>query len=434
MFCSRCGKKVLEYMLFCPFCGTEIVVPDQQAASEVESEAKPGFDFEASGSEPAESAEPAFPHPEVDDGSAEETDDAPFTFDKPRMEPVEEPDEAPLERFKAGGPRRDELSWGRDEGDSGSLEDSLFGTEDDEPEQTPFDRFEVEQANDRQKEPAYYRHGESATGKSTETYPEITRRSQRQSGGGRKSESERDERVRKYAGVSSTSPRLDRSERYAPVKSTSEDDMFMDDVADDYDDYDAYEDRLEADYRSSRRSAAKSQRRRYHDDDDDDDDDERDEDSGFLMRHIRGIVGAILFLVLILVLVLYFLSDAGQASLARINATLPIKSEIYAELGKQSYEAGDFRQPGVYYERALARDPQSYNWASSAVMSYIAEENTDKAVEMLKKCIEINPQAVEPYYYLMTLYPDASSRPWDVAQLIQQGYQMTGDARLNVYG
>ena len=33
MFCSRCGKKVLEYMLFCPFCGTEIVIPEQDEAA-----------------------------------------------------------------------------------------------------------------------------------------------------------------------------------------------------------------------------------------------------------------------------------------------------------------------------------------------------------------------------------------------------------------
>ena len=29
MFCSQCGKKVLESMLFCPFCGAPIVIPDQ---------------------------------------------------------------------------------------------------------------------------------------------------------------------------------------------------------------------------------------------------------------------------------------------------------------------------------------------------------------------------------------------------------------------
>ena len=29
MFCSQCGKRVLESMLFCPFCGAPIVIPEQ---------------------------------------------------------------------------------------------------------------------------------------------------------------------------------------------------------------------------------------------------------------------------------------------------------------------------------------------------------------------------------------------------------------------
>ena len=29
MFCGQCGKKVMENMLFCPFCGEPIVIPDQ---------------------------------------------------------------------------------------------------------------------------------------------------------------------------------------------------------------------------------------------------------------------------------------------------------------------------------------------------------------------------------------------------------------------
>ena len=29
MYCSQCGKKVAENMLFCPFCGAPIVIPEQ---------------------------------------------------------------------------------------------------------------------------------------------------------------------------------------------------------------------------------------------------------------------------------------------------------------------------------------------------------------------------------------------------------------------
>lgn len=33
MYCGQCGKKVLENMLFCPFCGSPIVIPDQDEAA-----------------------------------------------------------------------------------------------------------------------------------------------------------------------------------------------------------------------------------------------------------------------------------------------------------------------------------------------------------------------------------------------------------------
>ena len=34
MYCSHCGKKVGEDMLFCPFCGKPIVIPEQDDVPE----------------------------------------------------------------------------------------------------------------------------------------------------------------------------------------------------------------------------------------------------------------------------------------------------------------------------------------------------------------------------------------------------------------
>lgn len=34
MFCGQCGKKVHDNMLFCPFCGTALVIPDQEELEE----------------------------------------------------------------------------------------------------------------------------------------------------------------------------------------------------------------------------------------------------------------------------------------------------------------------------------------------------------------------------------------------------------------
>ena len=157
-----------------------------------------------------------------------------------------------------------------------------------------------------------------------------------------------------------------------------------------------------------------------------------DDESGFFMRHLRGLVSLALFGILILLFVIYAFSRSGQYMLARAN--LAWTTEAYSQLGYQSYQDGDYSEAGLYYERALQRDPNNYSFASSAAMAYYEAGNTEKSAAMLKRCIEITPTLLEPYIYLLRLYPDASQRPWDVTQLLKQGYQRTGDTRLNVTG
>ena len=159
---------------------------------------------------------------------------------------------------------------------------------------------------------------------------------------------------------------------------------------------------------------------------------EEDDEGSFFMRHLRGIVGLALFVILLLMFVIFAFSRAGQVSLARVNAAW--SKDAYSTLGYQYYQAGDYSQAGLYYERALQRDPNSYSFASSAAMAYLEAGENEKAAAMLKRCAEIDPTKLEPYVYLLRIYPDASSRPWDITQLLQQGYQRTGDARLNVTG
>ena len=157
-----------------------------------------------------------------------------------------------------------------------------------------------------------------------------------------------------------------------------------------------------------------------------------DDEGSFFMRHLRGIVGLALFAILLLMFVIYAFSKPGQLSLARINAAW--SKDAYSTLGFEYYQAGNYSQAGLYYERALQRDPTSYSFASSAAMAYLEAGDNERATAMLKRCAEIDPAKLEPYAYLLKLYPDAASRPWDITQLLQQGYQRTGDTRLNVTG
>ena len=198
-----------------------------------------------------------------------------------------------------------------------------------------------------------------------------------------------------------------------PPKTMDPEDIFMDDKRAPYDEDDPYDDDMNDNLSGSFSF-------------------EDEEEGSFFMRHLRGIVGLALFVILLLMFVIFAFSRAGQVSLARVNAAW--SKDAYSTLGYQYYQAGDYSQAGLYYERALQRDPNSYSFASSAAMAYLEAGDNEKAAAMLKRCAEIDPTKLEPYVYLLKLYPDAASRPWDITQLLQQGYQRTGDARLNVTG
>ena len=188
------------------------------------------------------------------------------------------------------------------------------------------------------------------------------------------------------------------------------------------DEFDAFE----AEQNRARNSAAYKENygSRYRDSEEDDDED------GFFARHIRGIVALVLLVALIAAGAVYAMSDPGQMMLARLDLPLPLKADAYARLGYQHFNEGDFDRAGAYYERALARQPENYDYASTAANAYLKNENTVKAAEMLKKCIEMKPDAVEPYIYLLSLYPDKASRPGEVTRLLEQGYLRTNDERL----
>ena len=366
MYCSRCGKKVLDSMLYCPFCGAEIIIPEQDSR---EDEAK------------------ATPEPVKVDPV--------FSFDIPA-----DPEDLPEPEPQSAEPEP-------------SFAQMRFPWEEPEAEEEPVIEPEPEPEPPKIEEPAEAFHA---------AIPEMPKPE------------------RKQANVGNVVPGHRSNETLVPDKTPVPDkaSMFMDEAEDfdvmaefndESDEFDDFEEALEREKRRGKK-AAQSRRRRYEEDDPDDEDDDDDEDRSFVSRHIRGIVGILLFLILLAVLAFYALSDAGQMSLAKINATLPLRAEIYSKIAYEYYQSGDYAQAGLYYERALARDADSYNYASSAAMAYISGGNNDKAAEMLKKCVQLNPDAVEPYVYLLNLYPNADSRPWDVAQLLKRGYEKTGDARL----
>lgn len=396
MYCSHCGKKVGEDMLFCPFCGKPIVIPEQDDVPETPTVADvPAVPVEEEPVNAEIAAEP----------EAIEMEEA-YTLNKPTSvliddkKPETAADDAAAELLDWSQERKSHMDqdvWARPQTPAEDFAPLKLEEAEEEPEDSHW-REEIarkKQSVNLEKKPPEIKRGEETPVRLEGTAPKLELDVQgarpRQKG----------QKRRKPANT------------LVPPKTMDPEDIFMDDKRAPYDEDDPYDDDMNDNLSGSFSF-------------------EDEEEGSFFMRHLRSIVGLALFVILLLLFVIYAFSRAGQLSLARVNAAW--SKDAYSTLGYQYFQAEDYTQAGLYYERALQRDPNSYSFASSAAMAYLQAGNNEKAAMMLKRCAEIDPTKLEPYVYLLKLYPDAASRPWDITQLLQQGYQRTGDARLNVTG
>lgn len=365
MFCGQCGKRVMENMLFCPFCGSPIVIPDQDGnAPQHNGEAVPPKAADAPLEQENRQSEP-------EDVQSEDVQETPKTeatsprslfSDEPEIEQRAE-DADPIEEFVP-------LSFDFDAPAEDAQPNSPEPERADAPE-PPRDRPVIE---DIPEEPAPKRRSRNSVGPKPQD--------------------------RRPSGA------------YIPPKDVDMDDLFMDEPdAYDDDDYD-----LDDDYDSS--FGGKSYQ--YVE----------EEEGGFFARHVRGIVALILLAVVIVVLLLWSLSNAGQTTLAQMN--LAWKADVYSTLADQAYKAGSKLEAAQYYEKAFARESNNYEYAHSSMVAYYESGEIEKAAAMLKKCIAMRPNEVEPYQEMLVLYPDAASRPWEITEIVRDGYSRTGDERLNV--
>ena len=383
MYCSHCGKKVGDSMLFCPFCGEPIVIPEQDEPAKATPTA-------------GEALVTAVP---VEDEKPEEQTSAPV------------PDPESDEKGESGSndAARELLDWAQERehhADVWARDDSEIETF------QPLKLEQDEEPSDDWKEEISRKKEAVVQEKKPPEMQRSTPDPVRLEGKAPKLQSEM--KGVKPAGMENAGKTARKhANTLVPPKTMDPNDIFMNDRGMNYDD--------EPDP--------------YDDDGDDAFIEEfafEDDDGGFFMRHLRGIVGLALFVILLLLFVIYAFSKAGQVSLARVN--MAWSTEAYITLGNQSYQNGETAYAAQCYERALQRDPDNYNYASSAAMAYFEAKDTEKTAAMLKRCIEIDPMQLDPYIYLLNMYPEAASRPWDVTQLLQQGYKNTGDSRLNVSG
>lgn len=415
MYCGQCGKKILDTMLFCPFCGSPVVIPDQD---EPESAAPLA---------PEPSVQPA-PEPPASPATVEEESAPEPLFEEPREGEVE-PEEIDFESEATTEPKapdepEDAQAWpeaeaadaqGASESGEAEAEGSLFF---DAPEAPAPPEPEAEEPA------AQRREGRGEAARPTSLFEELDappqedftplnlermRRLEEDFPSLAKAVAAQQQKQPPRArppkpGTRRTSPTL------IPVKDVDPDDIFMD-------------------HSHPRREEERDPYDEASADGEEDFAFEEGEAGSFLQRHVRGVVGLILLAALLVIFLIWAAMPGGQRVLATAN--LAWNASVYNDLGYEAYEAGQYERAAAYFERAFARDGDNYDYAHSAMVAYYEAEDTDASLTMLKKCIEMNPDSVEPYIELTTLYPEAASRPWEVQELLRQGYERTGDPSLN---
>lgn len=175
----------------------------------------------------------------------------------------------------------------------------------------------------------------------------------------------------------------------------------------------------EAEYeeRSARRRAAR--KRSY----------EEAEHGNFFVRHIRGFITMFLLLMVAAVIAMWAWSGSGQRVLAQLGVSRQPAS--YVRLANEVAALGSHEMEGYYYMRALSLDDDNLDYAIRAANAYVAAGNTAKATEALKAVIALQPDNADAYVLLSSLYPVVNTRPQEIRQIIQQGYELTGDSRLS---
>jgi len=150
----------------------------------------------------------------------------------------------------------------------------------------------------------------------------------------------------------------------------------------------------------------------------------------FAVRHMRGIVTLLLLVITVAIVLIWANTDSAQYTLAK--ADMAWKSDAYVQLAEEAFAIKDLSAAGYYYSAALRRDEGNLNYAILAANCYIEGGYTTKAIEAVRKCIDITPQNPDLYATLIQLYPDSSEISGADRQLIRKGYELTGDSRLNI--
>jgi len=156
------------------------------------------------------------------------------------------------------------------------------------------------------------------------------------------------------------------------------------------------------------------------DDDDDDDDyvytDERDR--GFISRHMGAFIALLVVLALLVAGACFLYSGEGQRLLAKFGFAW--RAQPIASVAHEDYLAGRFQQAAEGYAKALEIDPDGYDYARNASITYYQAGDMKNAADMARRAIAIDPVGRDPYDMLRMIYPDEGEMPEDVKALLEE--------------
>ena len=149
--------------------------------------------------------------------------------------------------------------------------------------------------------------------------------------------------------------------------------------------------------------------------DDYEDYDDRSE-GGWFSRNLRGLVTFGLILLVVAVVAIWLFPPSGQRALVR--SRLDWRSDAYATVANQDYQAGDFASAADHYAEALAKAPERYEYARAAAIMYYQAGDTRRAEEMARIAIGIDSTQSDPYRLLEMIYPDSATRPDEIRAIL----------------
>ncbi len=146
-----------------------------------------------------------------------------------------------------------------------------------------------------------------------------------------------------------------------------------------------------------------------------------------LARRIKGIVALMLLVGIAVITVWLLWMPGGQLFRARWNMGAP--ATAYKTLGDQERENGQIARAADAYYSALKLDPDNYEYALLVGQTQDIIGNWENAAKAYMVCVNLKPQAVQPYKLLVDLYTMQGN-----AQMAEnwraEGYLKTDDPTL----